>query len=62
MCCCFCGFKAQQCLERSGLRVWGTCVLQPESPLSLMKFGLRLQVQASGFELRDPHTCTPHAP
>ena len=28
--------------------------LQPESPPFLTKFGLRLQVQASGFELTTP--------
>ena len=28
--------------------------LQPESPLFLTKFGLWLQVQASGFELTTP--------
>ena len=49
--CCFCGFKAQQCLgQRYGLKTLSTT----RKPPFLTKFGLRLQVQASGFELTTP--------
>ena len=46
-CCCLCGFKAQQWASGTVLRPF----LQPDSPHSPQEFGLRLQVQASGFEL-----------
>ena len=48
---CFCGFKAQQCLgQRYGLKTLSTT----RKPPFRTKFGLRLQVQASGFELTTP--------
>ena len=51
VCCCFCGFKAHQCLgQRYGLKTLSTT----RKPPFLMKFGLRLQVQASGFKLTTP--------
>ena len=50
-CCCLCGFKAQQCLgQRYGLKTLSTT----KKPPFLTKFGLRLQVQAYGFELTTP--------
>ena len=53
----FCGFKAQQCLgQRYGLKTLSTT----RKPPFLTKFGLRLQVQASGFELTTPYS-RPHA-
>ena len=49
--CCFCGFKAQQCLgQRYGLKTLSTT----RKPPFLTKIGLRLQVQASNFELTTP--------
>ena len=60
LCCCFCGFKAQQCLDqRYGLKTLSTT----RKPPFLTKFGLRLQVQASGFKLTTPiltDACSSH--
>ena len=48
---CFRWFKAQQCLgQRYGLKTLSTTRKLP----FLTKFGLRLQVQASGLELTTP--------
>ena len=50
-CCCFLRFKAQQCLgQRYGLKALSTT----RKPPFLTKFALRLQVQASEFELTTP--------
>ena len=55
--CCFCEFKAQQCLGQwYGLKTLSTT----RKPPSLTKFGLRLQVQASGFELILEAACSNH--
>ena len=48
---CFCRFKAQQLGQRYGLNTLSTTTRKPPF---LTKFGLRLQVQASGFELTTP--------
>ena len=49
--CSFCGFKAQQCPgQRYGLKTLSTT----RKPPFLAKFGLRLQVQAPGFQLTTP--------